>query len=59
MVDPVLASPSIMDQPGVLVEEQQERVRWKVEPPEEDVEQNRELVRNYPARIRGPPDRFE
>ncbi len=49
-VVPVLASPSIMDQ---------EHLQQEVEPPEEDLEQIRKLVWNYPARLRGPPDCFE
>jgi hypothetical protein len=58
-VDPVQTSVPILDQPDVHVEEPPEPVQPDVEPREEDVAQNRECVRNYPARIRGPPDRFE
>ena len=58
-VDPGDTSPFIIDQLGVVVKEQEEHEQQEFEPREEDLEPNRELVRNYPARIRAPPDRFE
>ena len=52
--DPVHEFPFTLDQPDLLMGEQQEQ-----EPQQDDLEQKRGLVRNYPARVRAPPDRFE
>ena len=52
--DPVHEFPFTLDQPDLLMGEEPEH-----EPQQDDLEQNRGLVRNYPARVRAPPDRFE
>ena len=40
-------SPLLLDQPGVVVEEQEEHEQQEFEPREEDLEPNRELVQNH------------
>ena len=54
VADPVQEFPFTQGQPDLLMGEEQEH-----EPQQDDLEQNRGLVRNYPARVRAPPDRFE
>ena len=56
-VNPEQSVPFIVDQPDLL--EDEHALKQEVKPQEGDMEQNLEIVRNYPVRNRGPPDQFE